>query len=337
MKTNKIQRTIIIGITALVLLFQSVLPVRAMTVYESDGTYHREGYIFVGECHSAIAATAVGLNPEVLGEDISFTHQWDSSREVTEGGDADTFTMKGNLYFVFEGGGIEDAERQTHREYIYSDGAGTRGRAVEKIHEIIDINSNIVHWNIISMHGAAEARFGTKEVADYYVNSYRNWIEYEFPQADCYFLSIATMTKYYRATPDRAIFNDTLAAAFPDRFLDYTDFYASRYPQRMIDTIHWDNETYIDLILDVIGKVDQRNQEKRIEVEYTVEEMQAVLYANDTTVIYEQPALESAVILSTCEPGTPIQVTGITSNGFFRVCISPDGTESFVEGAGLSQ
>lgn len=336
MNKSRIQKTIIMGIAVLVVFIQSVLPVNAMTIYESDGEYHAEGYIFIGESHSVMAAHAFGMKPEVLGNDITFDYWWDWSREVTEDGSANTFMMKGNLYFVFEGNSGADGKYQTQKDYIYSDGAGMRGRGVEKIHEIIDTNQNVAHWNIISLHGAAEARLGSEEVANYYVNSYRNWIKYEFPQADCYFLSVATMTKYYRATPDKAIFNDTLAAAFPDKFLDYTDFYASRSANRMIDTIHWDSDTYIDLILDVMGKVAQ-NRPRTVEVEYTVTDVDQVLYTNDTTVFYVQPAVESAVVLASCEAGVPVQVTGITSNGFFRVCISADGEESFVAGNGLSQ
>ena len=64
--------------------------------------------------------------------------------------------------------------------------------------------------------------------------------------------------------------------------------------------------------------------------------VQAVLYTNDRTVIYAQPSLESSVILPICEAGIPIQVTGITSNGFFRVCVSPDGTDSYIAGEGLA-
>lgn len=336
MKKSRIQKTIIMGIAILALFIQSALSVHAMTVYESDGTYHAEGYIIIGESHSAMAAHAFGLNPEVLGNDITFDYLLDSSIEVTESGSANTFTMKGNLFFVFEGDSGADGNCQTQKDYIYSDGAGKRGRGVEKIHEIIDTNQNVAHWNIISMHGAAEARLGSEEVAKYYVNSYRNWMKYEFPQADFYFLSVATMTKYYRATPDKAIFNDTLAAAFPDKFLDYTDFYASRSKDRMIDTIHWDSDTYIDLILDVMGKVAQ-NRPKTVEVEYTVTDVDEILYTNDTTVFYVQPAVESAVVSAFCETGVPVQVTGVTSNGFYRVCISADGEESFVAGDGLSQ
>lgn len=349
-------KTIIASIAFFIMLLQPAMSVNALTVYESDGIYHEEGYIVVGESHSVLAAHAVGMKPETLGEGISYVYQWDWSRESTESGGANTFTMKGNLFFVFEGNAATDASLQTSRKYIYSDGMGGRGRAVEKIHEIINMNPNIAHWNIISIHGAVSAKEGTREIADYYVRSYRNWMAYEFPQADCYFVSIATMTRYYKATSDKKVFNNTLAAAFPDRFLDYTDFYASRSPQRMIDTIHWDDDTYIDLVLDIIGKIAQKKQavlivpeaesiadaeytaaQPAINVEYVTADVQAVLYTNEATVIYAQPALESAVILPSCEAGLPIQVTGITSNGFFRVCVSPDGAESFIAGGGLSQ
>ena len=351
MEKSSIRRSVIIGIVVFVIAIQSVVPVNAMTVFESDGIYHEEGYIFVGESHSGMAAHAFGTKPEVLGNDISFAYQWDWSQAVTESGDANTFIMKGNLFFIFEGIAGADGSRQADSRYIYSSGTGERGRAVEKIHEIINTNPNIAHWNIISMHGAASAKRGTKEIADYYVDSYHNWIAYEFPQADCYFLSVATMTKYYKNTRDKKVFNNTLAEAFPDRFFDYTDFYASRSPQRMIDTVHWDEDTYIDLILDVIGKIAQRKQKTQnvqtevasqnmqvtAETVYSVADVQAVLYTNDTTVIYSQPAFESAVVLPSCEAGIPIQVTGITGNGFFRVCVSADRTDCFIAGNGLSQ
>ena len=344
------QRTVLAYLLILLVIGQAVLPVNAMTVYESDGVYHEEGYIFIGESHSVLAAHAVGMKADEVGNvfhlgdnmDISYVHRWDSSREVTKDGSSNTFTMRGNLFFVFEGNnaGVDDV-LQTSKEYIYSDGNGKRGRGVEKIHEIIDSNPNIAHWNIISLHGAVSAAKGSKEIANYYVNSYRNWMTYEFPDADCYFLSVATMTKYYKATSDKKVFNNTVRAAFPDAFLDYTDFYAARSPQRMIDTIHWDHDTYMDLIADVIRKTGQKRQEPdetqvtEVVVEFTVTEVQAVLYTNDRTVIYVQPSLESSVILPSCEAGIPIQVTGITSNGFFRVCVSPDGTDSYIAGEGL--
>ena len=333
----------------------------AMTVFESDGIYHEEGYIVIGESHCALAAHGVGMKAESIGNvfhlgennDIYYEHRWDSSREVTKQGDPNTFTMKGNLFFVFEGnnGGVDDVI-QTSQKYIYSDGKGNRGRGVQKIHEIMDTNPNIAHWNIISFHGAVSASKGSKTIADYYVNSYRHWMNYEFPKAECYFLSVSTMTKYYKSTPDKNVFNNTIKAAFPDRFLDYTDFYKARVSKRMIDTIHFDHETYVDLITDIITKIIQMqktaeqpqvpeeipeiSETPEMPIAFTVTDVQAVFCTNEQTVIYEQPSLNSNVILASCEAGLPVQVTGITDNGFFRVCVSPDGTQSYVAGAGLT-
>lgn len=109
----------------------------------------------------------------------------------------------------------------------------------------------------------------------------------------------------------------------------------------MIDTIHWDHDTYMDLITSVILQIGQRRQaseETQVTesvLEFTVTDVQAVFCTNDRTVIYEQPSLESSVILPSCETGIPVQVTGITSNGFFRVCVSPDGAASYIAGDGL--
>lgn len=209
------------------------------------------------------------------------------------------------------------------------------GRGVQKIHDIINTNPNVAHWNIISMHGAVSASKGTKAISDYYVNSYRNWITYEFPEADCWFLSVATMTKYYRGTKDKKIFNNTIAAAFPDKFLDYTEFYASRNREnRMIDTIHWDEETYIDLISDVIQKVKQSRTGTVLTPDYVVAEVQAVCYTNGSTVIFEQPDINGTVLFPTVEPGLPILVTGVTDNGYFRVGLGE--LVGFVPAGGLT-
>ena len=129
MEKSSIRRSVIIGIVAFVIAIQSVVPVNAMTVFESDGIYHEEGYIFVGESHSGMAAHAFGTKPEVLGSDISFAYQWDWSQEVTESGDANTFIMKGNLFFIFEGIAGADGSRQANSRYIYSNGTGERGQA----------------------------------------------------------------------------------------------------------------------------------------------------------------------------------------------------------------
>lgn len=58
-------------------------------------------------------------------------------------------------------------------------------------------------------------------------------------------------------------------------------------------------------------------------VEFTVAESKAVLYSNDKTKVYKQPDLNSGVV-TTIAPDLPIEVTGVTSNGWFR--ISLDGT-----------
>lgn len=275
MMQNKLQKNLSRAILACMLIVlmaaQFVLTAKAVTLYESDGIYHEEGFIFIGESHSGVASHAVGMKADEtenvlhMGEnlDVYYEFQWDSSHGVTNTGLPNTFTMKGNLFFIFEGinPGVDD-RLQTSQQYIYSDGNGKMGRGVEKIHEIIDANPNIAHWNIISIHGAVSAAKGSKEVADYYVDSYRNWIEHEFPEADCYFLSVATMTKYYKGTRDKKVFNNTLKSAFPERFWDYTDFYSERYAQgRMVDTLHWDDDTYMDLVSDAILKAAQKRQE----------------------------------------------------------------------------
>lgn len=57
-------------------------------------------------------------------EHIAYTLQWDASKAVTEKGDPNTFLMKGNLFFVWEGIAGSDATIQTNIRYIHSDGKG---------------------------------------------------------------------------------------------------------------------------------------------------------------------------------------------------------------------
>ena len=346
-----IQKIVLACIIMVLAAGQAILPVNAMTVYESDGVYHKEGYIFIGESHCTGASVAMGLQADAHenvfylpnGEEISYKLVWDSSLSSLKDGRPNTYTMKGNLFFVFEGNDQEtEGVRQASNEYVYSDGNGVQGRGVQKIHEIIDMNPDIEHWNIISIHGSLAARRGTKEDADDFAASYRNWVSYEFPDADCYFVSVATMTKAYRGTRDKNVFNDTIQAAFPDAFLDYTDFYTARCETHMIDMTHWDGDTYAELVKDIILNVATRRAEKNQEqvskspARFTVTEVQAVFGTNDRTVIYEQPSTGSNVLLQFCETGIPVQVTGITDNGFFRVCISPDGSSSYIPGDGLT-
>lgn len=67
--------------------------------------------------------------------------------------------------------------------------------------------------------------------------------------------------------------------------------------------------------------------------EYTVTEAEAVLYTNESTVILSD-ADDNAIVLPEVAAGLPIQVTGITSNGYFQ--ISLDGQTFYIHGIGLS-
>ncbi|MCM1184670.1 MAG: SH3 domain-containing protein [Roseburia sp.] len=68
-------------------------------------------------------------------------------------------------------------------------------------------------------------------------------------------------------------------------------------------------------------------------VEFTVTEKSAVLYSNDRTKVYEAPDTGSRLV-TTVTRNLPVQVTGITSNGWFR--ISLEGTY-YVPGDGLEE
>lgn len=58
----------------------------------------------------------------------------------------------------------------------------------------------------------------------------------------------------------------------------------------------------------------------------------AILFSNEETVVYAEADLASAVILPDLQTGLPIQVTGITDNGFFQVSI---GEIFYIPGYGL--
>ena len=255
-KISKILLSVLLMVAFVLLPAEKV---HAGTVYTSDGVEHEEGYIIIGESHSVLTAntfsTITDENGKVAGlEGVYYHYLWDDS-VYTYDGLGNTFTMWGNLFFIFEGNAESDAALQKSKEYIYSDGQGNHGVAVAKIHEIMDKNPNIKHWNIISYHGAVAA-LEWETTAPYYVESYKNWIDYEFPEAECYFVSHSTMTKFYKQSKSAYKFNEALKEAFPTRFLDYTALYEERVKDRMIDTIHWDTGTYIDLFSDVIRKID---------------------------------------------------------------------------------
>ncbi|MFG6367609.1 MAG: hypothetical protein K1W16_04165 [Lachnospiraceae bacterium] len=320
----------------------------AATVYLSDGMPYDEGYIFIGESHMHVAAFAMkqdaaGNIPGLDG--VKYYIKADSSIVSNDHGGPGTFTMAGNLFFVFEGTDkTDELQKQISKEYIYSDGAGKQGGAVQKIHNIMKTNPNIAHWNIISFHGANSALHGGQPVADYYVASYRNWIDYEFPEADCYFLPQSTMTKNFKifGRGDKEALNRSLAKAFPDQYIDLMPFFWEHYPWALMDPdqksdlVHWSSETYYEMISMIIKQI----QEKRgvsttttTTYDFTVTEAQAVLYTNDTTVIYTQPDTNSSVIVASCDAGLPIQVTGLTDNGYFRIDL--DGTVGYILGSGL--
>lgn len=65
--------------------------------------------------------------------------------------------------------------------------------------------------------------------------------------------------------------------------------------------------------------------------EFTVTEKNAVLYSNDNTKVYTKPDINSNVV-TTIAKDLPVQVTGITSNGWFRINLN--GTY-YVPGYGL--
>ncbi len=338
------------GIAACLSLCLALLQVQtvcAMTIYMSDGEAYEEGYIFVGESHVGLLARTIGDWTNAEGDvnglsGVRFLYQEDGSVSVLEDGRPNTMYMKGNLFFVFEGwSGGSDLAIQTNKNYIFSDGQGKRGRGVERVHEIMDMNPNIGHWNIICYQGtAASAVDSGANLGKYYVDSYRNWIEYEFPEADIYFLSHSTMTKFYRSHKEKNGINNALSAAFPERYLDYMSFFQERYPQGMADpmersdTLHWSSVTYTELFTDIIQRIQQNRGIDHNTVEAAVTDVEAVLYTNDSTVIYMSPDLRGAVLFAELETGLPIHVTGITDNGFFRIDMGE--ITAYIHGEGLS-
>lgn len=242
--------------------------VKAETIYESDGIPYEEGYIIIGESHIVLAAHAFA---EVGGEkgiipgldNVVYHFRADDSLSKTEDGLPNTFTMRGNLFFVFEGNRQIDGETQYHNHYIYSNGKGIRGIGVEKIHQIMDSNPNIAHWNIISFHGAVSAVEGVT-MGRYYARSYRNWISNEFPKADLFIMSHSTMTKYYKGRQTQAeAFDEMLKKRMGNRWIDCSEFFQSKYPDGMLDpnqkpdTIHWSYDTYVELFTKVIKSIQE--------------------------------------------------------------------------------
>lgn len=67
--------------------------------------------------------------------------------------------------------------------------------------------------------------------------------------------------------------------------------------------------------------------------EFTVTPAEAVLYTNENTVILAD-ADDSTIVLSEVAADLPIQVTGITNNGYFQIAL--DGQTFYIHGVGLS-
>ena len=67
--------------------------------------------------------------------------------------------------------------------------------------------------------------------------------------------------------------------------------------------------------------------------EYSVTPAEAVLYTNDSTVILSETD-DAAVVLPEVAADLPVQVTGITSNGYFQIAL--DGQTFYIHGIGLS-
>lgn len=262
---NLIFRFMCSFILLLSLVMIPVSQANAGTVYLSDLVEHEEGYIIIGESHIVLTSDAYSRatdqNNMVMGlNDVHYQYLIDSSIYLDDNGNSNTFNMQGNLFFVFEGNASKDAETQKSNTYIFSDGLGNRGVGVKKIHEIMDTNPNIKHWNIISYHGAVAA-LGGAEAAGYYIDSYKNWMSYEFPTASIYFVSHSTMTKFYKQNRSSYLFDEEIKKAFPSQYFDMTQFYNIRYPQQMYDpkmnpdTIHWSHATYVELFNYVISQI----------------------------------------------------------------------------------
>lgn len=253
------------------ILIFSMLPTLtsyAMAQVVSDGMIHEEGYIVIGSSHAVLAgygmADVTDENHKVIGlDDVYYSKTpitevaWSGNGKYMEC----DYEMSGNLFFVCEGLFIDADNHQATKEYIYSDGKGNCGEGVQAVHKVIEANPNIKHWNIISYQGCAQAAMGSQQIADYYVESYKNWISYEFPEADCYFLSHPLISKMYRGKRNLDLLDRTLAQAFPEQYMDYTEYYKERYPSGMIDpseksdSVHWNSDTYVGLITDVIKRI----------------------------------------------------------------------------------
>ena len=66
---------------------------------------------------------------------------------------------------------------------------------------------------------------------------------------------------------------------------------------------------------------------------YTVKECKSIMYTNDKATVYTSPDFNS-VLVTTISPDLPVDVTGVTSNGWFRIDL--EGTY-YIPGYGLEE
>ena len=69
--------------------------------------------------------------------------------------------------------------------------------------------------------------------------------------------------------------------------------------------------------------------------EFSVTPASAVFYTNSNTIVLMDASADAQVVLPSCESGLPLQVTGITSNGYWQINLG--GQTYYVAGIGLSQ
>ena len=78
MRKKEVFKVIMSMVLLITVLSGSGATASALTIYKSDGIYHEEGYIFVGESHSVIASHAVGF------ETVGNEGVWDYGGSIPE-------------------------------------------------------------------------------------------------------------------------------------------------------------------------------------------------------------------------------------------------------------
>lgn len=195
----------------------STASVSTASVSEASISKFPEGYIIVGESNVKGLETAANL-------------LMDSKTGRIEGFESAIYSKSTlpdckNIFFVIDSSNIGV-------DYIYADGKSNKsGVAVTEIHKIMNSNTGIKHWNIISLHGQKvdEANY------DAYIKSYNNWITKEFEDANVYVFS---------QDSTNTLFNGKLKNALGKNYIGH------------IYSITND-ESYKSLLVDILTKVRQ--------------------------------------------------------------------------------